>query len=34
VGSGSLAPSATSALTIALDDYNSGAKGPGHCDSE
>jgi hypothetical protein len=31
VGSGSLNPSATSALTDALDDYNSGLTGPGHC---
>jgi hypothetical protein len=31
VGSGYLAPSATSALTEALADYNEGATGPGHC---
>lgn len=32
VGSGSLAPSATSALTTSLKDYNEGNTGPGHCD--
>jgi hypothetical protein len=32
VGAGSLAPSATSALTTALANYNEGATGPGHCD--
>jgi hypothetical protein len=32
VGSGSLAPSATSALVTALANYNEGATGPGHCD--
>jgi len=31
VGSGSLAPSATSALTTALANFNEGATGPGHC---
>ena len=31
VGSGFLAPSATSALTTALTNYNEGATGPGHC---
>jgi len=31
VGSGSLAPSATSALTACLTAYNEGATGPGHC---
>jgi len=31
VGSDSLAPSATSALAQALDDYNTGKTGPGHC---
>jgi hypothetical protein len=31
VGSGFLAPSATSALTTALDNYNQGTTGPGHC---
>jgi len=31
VGGGSLAPSLTSALTQALDDYNSGVTGPGAC---
>jgi hypothetical protein len=33
VGSGFLAPSATSALTNALADYNEGSSGPGHCGS-
>jgi hypothetical protein len=33
VGSGSLAPSATSTLVGALDSYNSGTTGPGHCPS-
>lgn len=32
VGGGSLAPSATSALTVALLNYNEGATGPGQCD--
>jgi hypothetical protein len=31
VGSGSLAPSATSALIATLTDFNEGAIGPGHC---
>jgi hypothetical protein len=31
VGSGFLAPSATSSLTTALTNYNEGATGPGHC---
>jgi hypothetical protein len=31
VGSGSLAPAATSALVQALDNYNSGVTGPGAC---
>jgi hypothetical protein len=31
VGSGSLAPSATSALTTTLTNFNEGAIGPGHC---
>jgi len=31
VGSGFLAPNATSTLTEALADYNEGATGPGHC---
>lgn len=31
VGSGSLAPSATSELVTALTNYNEGATGPGHC---
>jgi hypothetical protein len=31
VGAGSLAPSATSALTTALTNYNEGSTGPGHC---
>jgi len=31
VGSGTLAPSATSALVTALTNYNEGATGPGHC---
>ena len=30
-GSGFLAPATTSALTSALDDYNNGVTGPGHC---
>lgn len=32
VGSGFLAPSTTSALTSALDAFNRGGVGPGHCD--
>lgn len=32
VGSGSLAPGVTSALTATLTAYNEGATGPGHCD--
>ena len=32
VGVGFLDPSVTSALTTALDDFNSGVTGPGHCD--
>ncbi len=32
VGSGSLAPSTTSALTTTLTSYNEGAIGPGHCE--
>lgn len=32
VGSGSLAPGATSALVAELTAYNEGATGPGHCD--
>lgn len=31
VGAGFLNPSSTSALTQALDDYNNGITGPGHC---
>jgi hypothetical protein len=31
VGAGTLAPAATSGLTQALDDYNNGVSGPGHC---
>jgi hypothetical protein len=31
VGSGSLTPAATSALTTALTDFNEGKTGPGHC---
>jgi len=31
VGSGSLAPNLTSTLTTALDNYNNGVTGPGHC---
>ena len=31
VGGGSLSPGSTSSLTQALDDYNSGTTGPGHC---
>jgi hypothetical protein len=34
VGSGSLSPSSTSALVIALTNYNEGATGPGHCPTE
>jgi hypothetical protein len=34
VGSGSLAPSATSSLESALEAYNTGLTGPGHCASE
>ena len=33
VGSGSLDPSATSALVAALTNYNEGVTGPGHCES-
>jgi hypothetical protein len=33
VGAGSLAPAATSTLTQALDDFNQGVTGPGHCGS-
>lgn len=33
VGAGNLAPSATSALTQALDDFNNGLSGPNHCGS-
>jgi len=32
VGDGFLDPSVTSALTTALDNFNSGVTGPGHCD--
>jgi cysteine-rich repeat protein len=32
VGAGYLASAATSGLAQALDDYNTGATGPGHCD--
>ncbi|HEY3037527.1 MAG TPA: hypothetical protein VGJ66_02265 [Pyrinomonadaceae bacterium] len=31
VGSGYLSPSSTSSLTTALDNYNTGGTGPGHC---
>jgi cysteine-rich repeat protein len=31
IGSGSLSTTATSSLVGALDDYNSGKTGPGHC---
>lgn len=34
VGGGSLAPSATGALTTLLDDYNNGIIGPGHCETD
>jgi hypothetical protein len=34
VGSGYLAPSAVSSLVTALNDYNTGVTGPGHCDSD
>jgi hypothetical protein len=34
IGSGSLRPAATSALTSALTGYNIGLIGPGHCDDE
>ena len=33
VGAGYLAPSATSAYTQSLDDFNNGLSGPGHCGS-
>lgn len=33
IGSGSLKPSEVSDLTQALDDYNNGVSGPGHCDA-
>jgi hypothetical protein len=33
VGGGSLAPAAVNALTQALDDWNNGITGPGHCDA-
>jgi hypothetical protein len=32
VGSGSLTPAQTSSLTTALDNFNNGVTGPGHCD--
>jgi hypothetical protein len=32
IGSGVLAPSATSALVTTLTNYNEGIIGPGHCD--
>ena len=31
IGSGSLSPASTSALTQTLDDFNNGVTGPGHC---
>jgi hypothetical protein len=31
IGSGYLAPSSTASLTTALDNYNNGVTGPGHC---
>lgn len=31
IGSGSLSPGSTSALTQTLDDFNNGVTGPGHC---
>lgn len=34
VGSGSLATSAVSSLVTALNNYNNGITGPGHCDSD
>ncbi len=34
VGTGYLAPSATSALVTTLDNFNKGVTGPGHCPSE
>ncbi len=34
VGGGTLAPSATGALTTTLDNYNQGITGPGHCGDE
>jgi hypothetical protein len=34
VGSGSLEPSATSALVTALTNFNEGITGPGHCESQ
>lgn len=34
VGAGSLSPGSTSALTTALDNWNMGITGPGHCPSE
>ena len=34
VGGGRLAPCATSALTVTLDEFNSGIIGPGHCPSD
>jgi hypothetical protein len=34
VGSGALAPSSVSPLVTALDDYNNGVTGPGHCDDQ
>jgi hypothetical protein len=34
IGSGYLVPSATNGLTNALDDYNKGVVGPGHCTDE
>jgi uncharacterized repeat protein (TIGR01451 family) len=34
IGSGDLEPSDTSALVDALDDYNNGVTGPGHCEDD
>jgi uncharacterized repeat protein (TIGR01451 family) len=34
IGSGNIHPSNTGALTDALDDFNNGVTGPGHCDDD
>jgi hypothetical protein len=34
IGAGDREPSDTSALVDALDDYNNGVTGPGHCEDD